>query len=69
MDITVNLSGNNTKTFEINHGLMKKHINLNAAEPERLRDICSLQDYLMNNTTTYMFPRLKQQLRRPGDWS
>ena len=32
---------------------MKKHINLYAAEPERLRDICSPQDYLKDKTTTW----------------
>ena len=46
MDITVHSFGNNTLAFELTNVLIKENINLNAAEPEKLKDICSQCDHL-----------------------
>ena len=48
MDITVQSSGNNTLSFEINNVLSKKHIKLNAVEPEKMNDVCSQYNHLKN---------------------
>ena len=41
MDITVHSFGNNTLAFELSNVLIKENINLNAAESEKLNEICS----------------------------
>ena len=46
VDITVHSFGNNTLAFELTNVLIKENINLNAAEPEKLNDICSQYDHL-----------------------
>ena len=46
MDISVHSFGNNTLAFELTNVLIKENINLNAAEPETLNDICSQYDHL-----------------------
>ena len=48
MDITVHSFGNNTLAFELTNVLITENINLNAAEPEKLNDICSQYDHLKN---------------------
>ena len=46
MDITVHSFGNNTLAFELTNVLIKENIDLKAAEPEKLNDICSQYDRL-----------------------
>ena len=46
MDITVHSFGNNTLAFKLTNVLIKENINLNAAEPEKLNDICSQYEHL-----------------------
>ena len=46
VDITVHSFGNNTLAFELTNVLIKKNINLNRAEHEKLNDICSQYNHL-----------------------
>ena len=52
MDIRFHSFGKNTLAFELNKVLIKEHINLNAAEPEKLNDLGSQY----NNLKYICFP-------------